>query len=309
MTIIPLFLVLAIMVGVGLWLWTPDKSRADLEARYLQSPDDLIEVAGIRLHVRDSGSREAPPKAPVVILIHGFGSSLHTWESWARELSVDHRVISLDLPGSGLSDPDPTGDYTVGRDVEIVRAVMDAMGIDRASLIGQSMGGRIAWNLAARDPGRVEKLVLIAPDGFAAPGVEYGRKAEVPLPMRLMRYALPRVLLRMNLEPAFADPAKMTDAYVTRYHDLMLAPGARDALIARMEQDTREDPVPLLRLIQAPTLLLWGTKDAMIPIANAADYLGALPNAKLVRLDGIGHVPQEEAPAAALEPIKAFLKP
>ncbi|UEM19093.1 alpha/beta fold hydrolase [Skermanella mucosa] len=296
-------ILIAALVGLGLWLWTPDKSREELESRYLDAPTDMVDVAGLRLHVRDTGPRQAP----AVILIHGFGSSLHTWEAWAGGLSTDYRVVRFDLPGSGLSEPDPTGDYTVGRSVEILQALMDGMGIDRASLVGNSMGGRVAWNFAARNPGRVEKLVLISPDGFASPGEEYGRRTEVPLPMKLMRYTLPRVFLRMNLAPAYGDPARMTDAYLDRYHDLIRAPGVRDALIARMEQAVREDPVPLLRRIEAPTLLLWGEKDALIPVANAEDYLRALPHGTLVRLPGIGHVPQEEAPAATLEPVKAFL--
>lgn len=296
-------ILLAALAGVGLWLWTPDKSRAELEARYLDAPADLMEVAGLRLHVRDRGPRDAP----AIILLHGFGSSLHTWEPWARDLSADYRVIRFDLPGSGLSEPDPTGDYTIGRSMEILQALMDRIGIDRASLVGNSLGGRIAWNFASRSPERVEKLVLISPDGFASPGEEYGRRVEIPLPLKLMRYALPRILLSMNLAPAYGDPGRMTDAYLDRYHDLIRAPGVRDAMIARMEQAIREDPVPLLRLVRAPTLLLWGEKDALIPIANAEDYLRALPRATLVRLPDIGHVPQEEAPAASLEPVKAFL--
>ena len=94
---------------------------------------------------------------------------------------------------------------------------------------------------------------------------------------------------------------------MTRYRDLMLAPGVRDAMIARMEQVMLEDPEPLLRGIQAPTLLLWGEKDAMIPISNAADYLRTLPDATLATLPGLGHVPQEESPAVALAPVQAFL--
>jgi pimeloyl-ACP methyl ester carboxylesterase len=87
----------------------------------------------------------------------------------------------------------------------------------------------------------------------------------------------------------------------------MLAPGVRDAMIARMEQARLEDPEPLLRRIAAPTLLVWGEKDAMIPLANADDYLRLLPDGRLVAFPDLGHVPQEEAPALSLQPVKAFL--
>jgi pimeloyl-ACP methyl ester carboxylesterase len=289
---------------VGLWLWTPDRDRATLESRYARGPGDFIDAAGIRLHVRDDGSR----MAPVVILLHGFGSSLHTWEPWAQVLARDYRVVRFDLPGAGLSAPDPTGDYTDARSLQVLSALMDRLGVSRTSLIGNSIGGRIAWKFAATYPARVDKLVLISPDGFASPGFEYGKKPDIPAVLGLMRYALPEAVLRMNLKPAYADQAALTDALVTRYHHLLLAPGIRDAMIARMAQTILQDPVPMLRRIDAPTLLLWGDKDAMIPPANAQDYLRALPHGTLVSLAGLGHVPHEEAPARSLEPVADFLK-
>ena len=125
--------------------------------------------------------------------------------------------------------------------------------------------------------------------------------------MQLMRHVLPRALLRTSLEPAYADPAALTPELVTRYHDLMRAPGSRDALLARLQQTVRVDPRPLLRSIQAPTLLIWGERDAMIPFANSADYLAALPRATLAALPGVGHLPHEEAPERSLAPLLDFL--
>jgi len=205
-TLIVVGAVLLTLLAYG--LWTPDIGRPTLQARYLDAPGDLTEVAGERLHVRDSG----PKDASAVVLIHGFGASLHTWEPWARELALHHRVIRLDLPGCGLSEPDPTGDYTDARSVRLLLALLDQRGIERATLVGHSIGGRIAWTFAAQHPERIDKLVLIAPDGFASPGFEYGVPAEVPVSMQLMRHVLPRPLLRMSLEPAYADPAVLTDA-------------------------------------------------------------------------------------------------
>ena len=292
------------VLAAAAWLWTPDRPLAELEAKYLAAPGDMHTVASTRLHVRDSG----PKAAPAVILLHGFGASLHTWEPWARALSASHRVIRFDLPGSGLSPPDATGNYTDARSLQLVTALMDELGIRRASLIGHSMGGRIAWWVAAHAPDRVEKLVLISPDGFASPGFDYGRAPEVPGTLALMRYALPEALLRMSLKPAYANPAVLTDEVSTRYHDLLLAPGARGAMLARMRQTVLTDPVPWLKQITAPTLLLWGDQDAMIPFANSADYLGAMPNAKFVALPGIGHIPHEEDPVRALAAVQAFLR-
>ncbi len=115
-------LAVAVLAG-GIWLWTPDKSRAALEAKHLAARGDIIAVAGVSLHVRDTG----PRAAPVVIMLHGFGSSLHTWESWAELLRPAHRVIRFDLPGAGLSSADPTGDYSDARTIELLVALMDRL--------------------------------------------------------------------------------------------------------------------------------------------------------------------------------------
>lgn len=292
------------VVLLSFWLWTPDKSRSELEARYLAAPGDLLQVGPWRLHVRDNGAKDAP----VVVMLHGFGASLHTWEVWAQALSATHRVIRLDLPGHGLSEPDPANDYTDARSLQAVLALLDQLGVARASFVGHSIGGRIAWTLAAKHPERTERLVLVAPDGFASPGFEYGKAAEVPAVLGAMRYVMPKVVLRMNLVPAYADPSFLTDELTTRYHDLMLAPGARDAMFKRLQQTVLTDPVPLLATIAAPTLLLWGEADAMIPVANAQDYLGAVKGSRLVSLPGVGHLPQEEAAQASLRAVVDFLR-
>ena len=292
-----------VLIGATFALWTPDKPLAFLEAKYLRAPTDLRQVLGIRLHVRDSG----PRSAPAVLMLHGFGSSLQTWEFWANDFSRDMRVVTLDLPGSGLSEPDPSGDYTDARAIAIILALMDQLGIEKTSLIGNSIGGRIAWTFAARHPQRVRKLILVSPDGFASPGFEYGKAPEVPAFLGLLRYCLPSWVLNMNLVAAYANPDALTPERKERYHDLMLAPGSRTALLARMEQTVLVNPVPMLRTIKAPTLLLWGRQDGMIPFANAQEYLHAIDGSRLAQLDGVGHLPQEEAPAKSAAIVRAFL--
>lgn len=291
------------LLGLGLWLYAPDRSRADLEPLYLARPGDMIEVGGMRLHVRDTGPRDAP----AVILLHGFGASLHTWEPWAEVLDDDLRVIRLDLPGAGLSPPDPVADYTDDHVTRLLLATMDHLGVQRAAFIGNSVGGRLAWTMAAAHPDRVDRVVLISPDGFASPGFEYGKAPDVPPVMGLMRYTLPRGMLKSNIAVGYADPAALTEPTVTRYRDLMLAPGARQAMLDRMEQTVLRDPVPLLDRITAPVLLVWGEKDAMIPFANAQDFQRHLADVRLVSFPDLGHLPHEEAPERSLPPVRAFL--
>jgi pimeloyl-ACP methyl ester carboxylesterase len=293
-------LLLLASAGLALWLYAPDKPRAALEAAY---PGEYRTVAGLRLRLRDTGPRDAP----ALILLHGFGSSLDTWEPWAKALSAKYRVIRLDLPGFGLTGPDPTGDYSDQRTLTVLAGLMDQLGLPRASFIGNSLGGRFAWQFAARYPARVTRLVLISPDGFASPGFEYGKAPEVPLVMEAMPWVGPRSLIRANLAPAWAHPEALPDAILDRYRDMLLAPGVRRAILDRTRQTVLTDPSARLKSIKAPTLLLWGEDDHMIPVRNAADYLRLMPHAALVRLPGMGHVPFEEAPASALPPLEAFL--
>ena len=292
------------MTVLSYWLWTPDLSRAELEARYLEAPSDLRSVGPWRLHVRDSGPRQAP----VVVLLHGFGASLQTWDDWARGLSETHRVIRLDLPGSGLSPPDPTHDYTDARSLKLLLSLLDELGVSRATMVGHSMGGRIAWTFAAKHPERTDRLVLIAPDGFASQGFAYGKPMDVPVSMGFMRQVLPKPVLRMSLKSAYAQPDQLTDALTTRYHDLLLAPGARQAMLDRLKQTVLQAPEPMLRQIKAPTLLVWGEADAMIPLANARDYLQAIDGSRLVSWPRVGHLPQEEAAEASLQALVDFLR-
>ncbi len=294
-----------LLIGLGAWLYTPDKPRAALEAEYAPPPSAFIEAAGLRLHLRDTGPRDAPP----IIMLHGFASSLHTWEAWSNLLSPAYRVVRFDLPGFGLTGADPTGDYSDQRAIDVILALMDRLGLAKATIIGNSMGGRIAWRFAAAHPGRMDKLVLISPDGFASPGVAYNRKPVVPALMKVLPYTLPAFLLRQSLAPSYADPSHLNDPVVARYRAMMLAPGVRSAILDRMAQMTLPDPVPILQGLRTPTLLLWGERDAMIPVSNAADYLAALPDARLIRLPGLGHVPFEEAPETSIIPLRKFLAP
>ena len=298
-------LLLVSVAALALWLYAPDKPRAALEAAY---PGEYRMVDGVRLRLRDTGPRgSVPGGAPAVILLHGFGSSLDTWEPWAKALSARYRVIRFDLPGFGLTGPDPTGDYSDARTLKVIAGLMDQLGVDRAAMVGNSLGGRIAWMFAARFPARVTRLVLISPDGFASPGFEYGKAPVVPLMMQALPYVAPRDMLKASLTPAYAHPEALSEQTLTRYRDMMVAPGVRRAILARMGQTVLSDPAPILRRITVPTLLLWGQQDHMIPISNAADYLRLMPDAALVRLPDLGHVPFEEAPARALPPVEQFL--
>ncbi len=298
------FAILAAILAGEVWYPTPDISRQELESRYLAAPSDLRQVAGTVLHVRDSGSRDAP----AILLLHGLGAHLQTFDAWTEDLQSDYRVIRLDWPGSGLSPPDTTVNYTDERSMELLLALLDQLAVTKTHVAGNSIGGRIAWRFAAAHPERVEGLILISPDGFSSPGFQYRQAPKIPAVMQAIKYALPKSLLRSSLMIAYSDPSRLSGQTLTRYHDLMRGPGSREALLERMQQTILIPPEPLLKTIKGPVLLLWGEDDGMIPIANAADYQRNLANATLVRLPNSGHVPQEETPAQSLQPVRAFLE-
>jgi pimeloyl-ACP methyl ester carboxylesterase len=212
-------MVLALTIlAVVAWAWAADLPREALAAKYSRSSVEYLLVSGATLRVQADG----PESATVIILIHGFGASLETWDAWSQSLATQFRVLRFDLPGSGLS-VDSTHQYDDARSLELLRVLMDQKNIEKAVFIGNSVGGRIAWKFAARYPERVSKLVLVSPDGFASPGFDYGKQPHVPRILGLMKYFLPRRLLRANLAMAYADPTRFSAGTVVRYHDFMLA--------------------------------------------------------------------------------------
>lgn len=296
---------IAVLLALSVWLaWTPDKSEQVLLQSYSRPGTARLMVQQQPVFVQDSGPREAP----AILLLHGFGASLQAWDDWAPALEKNLRVLRIDIPGFGLSGPAVNQDYSDAADVARVIAVMDQLGVQQVIVAGHSMGGRIAWNLAAAHPERVSQLVLLSPDGFPDPNAKSDKTYEVPALLGLLPYSLPQWALRMGgVAPAFADDSQLTPQMMQRYHDMMLAPGVRTALLERMRQTRNSDPVSRLQSIKAPTLLLWGEKDAFIPVSNAQDYLKAMPQAKLVTLPDVGHVLHEEAPQASVQAVLDFL--
>ncbi len=285
-------------------IFTPDLSQRELVAKYAKLPSQFIEVNGLKVHYRDTGERSAP----VVVLLHGFGSSLHTWDEWSKVLEQTHRVVRLDLAGFGLTGQAPGQDYSDQADVQRILDFLDAMGIERCILLGHSMGGRMAWNFASQYPHRVRALILMAPDGFPLPGQRTGQRPYDVGPVAdLIKFVMPKFLVRKSIEPAFFDAQSIGEELIQRYYDLLRAPTVRESILQRMRQTVNSDPVERLKKITAPTLLLWGERDRMIPSSNSLDYEKALPNSKTVILPKASHLLQEENPEVGLKSVLDFI--
>jgi len=295
----------SVLVSMGLLygLWAPDLTLSELKHRYGADSLQTVQVDGLTIHYQDTGPRDAP----VLVLLHGFGSSLQTWDVWAAKLELNYRVIRLDLPGFGLTGPSPLHDYSEANDLATLTHFVDKLGVSSFSVIGHSMGGKMAWGLAAAKPDRVKALVLMAPDGFAQ-AKDIGTKPyAMPSIMGVIKFSLPKILVRKSIEPAFYDATALSDRLVDRYYDMLRAPGVRAAILERANQTIYTDPVPRLKQITASTLLVWGEQDQMIPSSNAQSYAEVLANSKTVLLPKLGHLAQEEQPEMALGHVVEFL--
>ncbi len=291
-------------------VWAPDVPVDELKTRWARPPSRFVEVNGQQVHLRDEGPHDDP--APIVLL-HGTSASLHTWQGWAEGLRDQRRVIRFDLPGFGLTGPNRQQDYSIERYVLFVRSVMDKLGVDRFVLAGNSLGGQIAWATAATFPDRVERLILVDAGGY--PPSSFTKPPQVPLAFRLARmpgwrllatYILPRGLVERSLRELYGDPAKVTPELVDLYSDMALREGNREALARRMEQSGQAD-LALLHKIKAPTLILWGGKDRLLPPELGQRFARDIPGARLVVFPGLGHMPQEEDPQRTLAEVRRFL--
>lgn len=303
-----------ILLGIGLLLclacvvlgtqFRADIPRAEMIARYGQAPSQFMTLAGQEIHFRDQG------QGPALLLLHGMGASLHTWDQWTTALQDSFRVIRVDLPAYGLTGSHPQHDYSLDAYITFVDDLVERLDLDSVSIVGNSLGGAIAWNYAAIYPRKVHKLILIDAWGFPDPerkptlGV---RLAGTPILKNIVRYITPRSLIEKSIYEVYGDDNKVTEAVVDRYYEMMLAEGNREAFITR-----QDSPFPFIRerlaAVYHPTLLLWGEEDAWIPLATGVSFMQALPNAQLISYPGVGHLPMEEIPQRTVKDARRFLE-
>ena len=299
---------LLLITGFVALNWAPDRPVADLEARWATPPSTFIDLAGMRVHLRDEGIRDDP--VPIVLL-HGTSASLHTWDGWVAALATERRVIRFDLPGFGLTGPAPDGDYRIERYVEFMAAMLDALGVAHCVLVGNSFGGTVAWQTAlALPPGRVQKLVLVDAAGYplVSESVPIAfRIARVPVLSSLMAVTLPRRLVESSVRNVYGDPDRITPELVDRYYEISLREGNRTALVERFAQAPHGQHADRIGEIQVPTLILWGGRDRLIPPEHGASFQRDIVRSRLDVFPGLAHVPHEEEPVATVAVVRVFL--
>lgn len=277
-------------------------STSPVDQRYLTAADRHVIIDGIFYRVREEGPIDGAP----IVLIHGFSFSLESWDKWAADLSKDHRVIRFDLAGHGLSSPHPENRYDTTARVNHILKLMDKLGIARATFAGNSYGGLLAWNIAANHPQRVDRLVLVDSAAFSINGVTE-KPAPVPESMRAYLLDPKPEQVKGSAGLIFANLAALPPERLEMMRDMIARPDNGPALIAHLEQFTLPPPKADLARISAPTLILWGRADRVIPVEQADRLHHAIRGSKLIIYDGVGHAPQEEAATRSLKDVREFL--
>jgi len=313
-------ILVGIFIALGilfLLLRSPDTDFVEMRNKY---GGDLAHYSGIpgkafgselNVHFRDQGNPDGDP----IIFIHGSNASLHTWEHVIAQLSQDYRLISLDLPGHGLTGAHPQQDYSINGFFDALESVIDELNLsdEKLILVGNSMGGWVSWRYALAKPERIKSLVLI--DAAGAPTEQ---KPPLNLGFRMMRNPLirpltqqitPRWIIRKSLEQTVHNSDMVSEEMVDRYWELLRYPGNRKATSLRATTSREIDDFGIrLNEIETPTLVLWGEEDQLIYASSAHVFNEELRNSKLIIYPNIGHIPMEENPNDVARDIRDFLE-
>lgn len=296
-------------------LFAPDIPYETLEARYASPTSRFVDLApGLRVHYRDQGIPDGPP----LVLVHGFAASLQAWEPWVDELGSRYRLITLDLPGQGLTRTPEGYRITTAGQLAVIDGLTRHLGIERFALGGNSMGGGLAWRYAMQRPNRLTALILVDAAGAPAENEAASPKGERPpvafqllanpLGRALLRNANPQLVAGQGLRSAYVDERLVTSALVERYVAMARAPDRRRMLTAGRGEDRRSLPAAAFKAIEVPTLVLHGEADTVIGLDAGRALAQAIPGARLITYPGVGHVPMEQIPARSARDVDTFLQ-
>jgi pimeloyl-ACP methyl ester carboxylesterase len=303
-----IFLVLIISSAICILLFFVrlDMSLDELKLKYTNKHSSFISMNGMDVHFRDEGNQtDSIP----IILIHGTGSSLHTFDTWVNNLKDSSRVIRMDLPAFGLTGPFPDQDYSISNYTSFLKEFLIALKVKQCVLAGNSLGGEIAWNFTLNQPQMVKKLILI--DAAGQPETSKSipiafKLGQIPVVNKLLNYITPRFIVRASIEDVYSDKSKVTDSLVDRYLELTLRKGNRQAFVDRLKVSSNSN-YNNIKNIKQSTLILWGAEDLLIPVENAYKFQRSIPNNVLVIMDDTGHVPMEESPLESIGFVTDFL--
>ena len=299
-----LFAIIAFLIIVISIYWKNDIDIKELKNKYAYPSSSFISIDDMNVHYRDVGKGEA------ILLIHGTGASLHTWEKWIDILSPSYRVISFDLPGFGLTGPDPNHNYQISRYTTILDSLMVKLKVDSFHIAGNSLGGLVAWRYTTQFPQKILTLNLIDAAGLPQPGKKppfIFQLAKLPVLSTLLQKVTPKSIIEKSMLDVYKNDQLVTEKLIDRYFELSLREGNRTAFVKRMSQLNEKLVVSDLKNITVPVLIQWGKDDRWIPLANAFEFQKLIPNAELIIYDS-GHVPMEENPMETVKDYMIFLE-
>jgi pimeloyl-ACP methyl ester carboxylesterase len=297
----------ALLLGIAYWLaqnWHDDRSVDQLAQRHAYPESRFVHIDGMNVHYRSCGKGEP------ILLLHDAQSSLHTWAGWTDSLSARYRVISIDLPGFGLTGPHPQGSYSAFMYASFLDSLAEKLELKKFHLAGNGLGAQIAWHYAAEASARrVDKLILLAAPGFepkSSPWVSF--LARVPIANRVLWKITPRSFIEIMLEEVYANDAAVGDSLVARHFDLLLRAGNRKAFTDRASVSDNRPPADVVEKIAVPVLILWGAEDTRLSPEQAYEFHRRIRSSSLKIYRNTGHWPQEENPAQTAADVRAFLE-
>jgi pimeloyl-ACP methyl ester carboxylesterase len=303
--IIKLIVFLLLILAIGIFaLQKKDISKSEIIQKYTNEQSKFIVVNDLNVHYRIEG--EGKP----IVLIHGTGSCLQTWDVWTDSLKKYYKVIRLDMPGFGVTGPRADKNYSIDAYVKFLDNFLTKLNIDSFAIGGNSLGGQIAWNYAYFYPNKVTQLLLVDAAGFL--DKNNGSKslvfnlAKKKWIADLMKGVDSKLMVNNTLKEVYFDQSKISDNTKKMYYDMSMAPGNRQAFIDRV-QTIKHDQSKDVSVLKMPTLILWGKEDLLINVAMV-DSFKAIPNHKAIIYDKVGHSPQEEIPTLSVVDALLFLK-
>ncbi len=274
----------------------------ELKKKYANEHSKFMEINGMNVHYRDEG------QGFPLVLIHGTSSSLHTWDGWVSQLQGNFRIIRLDLPGFGLTGPDPKHNYSMESYVSFMKLFLERLKVDSCYMAGNSLGGQITWNIAATYPDLVKKMILIDAAGYpfdpnAIPFVfKLARSPIAPL----LSHVTPRFFIAENIKQVYGIDSMITDELIDRYYHLNLREGNRGAFLD-LANNIKFENYEKIKTIKTPALIMWGEKDIWMNPKLGKRFKEDLANSVLIVYPGIGHVPMEETPTQTAQDARVFL--
>ncbi|MBL4703264.1 MAG: alpha/beta hydrolase, partial [Flavobacteriales bacterium] len=257
-------------------------TKKELHAKYTNTHSKWVEILGVDIHYRDEG------KGPVVLLIHGTFSSLHTYDAWVDILKKDFRVIRMDMLGFGLTGPNPQHEYSIDLFVSFYNQFLDFLDVKTCSVVGNSLGGWMAWEYALANQNRVKKLILIDSAGYI-------NDNSYPLPfiiaqtpvLRNVFNFIPKAVVRRFIRQVFYDQSKVTDEVIDRYYDLIHREGNKEAFVRIANTKYKQNTHSLANL-GIPVLIQWGEDYKWLSVDHAYKFQRDIPNNELIIYENVG---------------------